>query len=350
MALRPARTFLIVLLLLALGLAFGGAVAWSRLDGPGPLARPHAVVIPKGAGGEGIARRLHESGVIADPWLFRLAARILGRSKPLRAGEYEFPARASAFEAIRLLQSGRTVVRRLTVPEGLTVRQVMGLLIDAEGLEGPVTRLAGEGWLLPETYHYSWGDTRQGLVERMEAAMRDALARAWGARAGESPRATDNAPLSGRSAPPILKTPEEALTLASIVEKETGVAAERPRIAAVFLNRLKANMKLQSDPTVIYGISRGEGNFNRALARADLEADTPYNTYTRAGLPPGPIANPGRSSIEAVLNPVASDELYFVADGTGGHAFAKTLDEHNRNVARWRRIRDGRDGNAVPPK
>jgi UPF0755 protein len=333
-ALRPARTFLIVLLLLALGLAFGGAVAWSRLDGPGPLARPHAVVIPKGAGGEGIARRLHESGVIADPRLFRLAARILGRSKPLRAGEYEFPARASAFDVIRLLQSGRTVVRRLTVPEGLTVRQVMGLLIDAEGLEGPVTRLAGEGWLLPETYHYSWGDTRQGLVERMEAAMRETLARAW----------------TGRSAPLVLKSPEEALTLASIVEKETGVAAERPRIAAVFLNRLRANMKLQSDPTVIYGLSRGEGNFNRALTRTDLEADTPYNTYTRAGLPPGPIANPGRSSIEAVLNPVASDELYFVADGTGGHAFAKTLDEHNRNVARWRRIRDGRDGNAAPPR
>ncbi|MBM3582229.1 MAG: endolytic transglycosylase MltG [Alphaproteobacteria bacterium] len=349
MALRPARAFLTVVALLLLGLALGGAVVWLRLDGPGPLARPHAVVIPKGAGGEGIARRLHDAGVIADHRLFRFAARILGRSKPLRAGEYEFPARMSAFETIRLLQSGRTVVRRLTVPEGLTVRQVMGLLLDAEGLEGPVTRLAGEGWLLPETYHYSWGDTRQGLVERMEAAMREALARAWGAP-GEPPRATDNAPLSGRPAPPVLKSPEEALVLASIVEKETGVAAERSRIAAVFLNRLKTNMKLQSDPTVIYGLDRGAGNFNRALTRADLEADTPYNTYTRAGLPPRPIANPGRAAIEAVLNPVASDELYFVADGTGGHAFAKTLDEHNRNVARWRRIRDGRDGNAASPK
>jgi UPF0755 protein len=330
-ALRPIRAAFLVSLFFALGFACGGAVAWLRLDGPGPLAGPVAVVIPKGAGGEGIARRLHDAGVIADPRLFRLAARILGRSKPLRAGEYEFPARTSAFAAIELLQSGRTVVRRLTVPEGLTVRQVMGLLIEAEGLDGPVTRTAGEGWLLPETYHYSWGDSRQGLVERMEAGMREALARAWGARGG----------------PPVLKTPEEALTLASIVEKETGVAAERPRIAAVFLNRLKANMKLQSDPTVIYGLDRGAGNFTRALVRADLEADTPYNTYTRAGLPPGPIANPGRAAIEAVLNPVASDELYFVADGSGGHAFAKTLDEHNRNVARWRRIRDG---NAAPPK
>jgi UPF0755 protein len=330
-ALRPIRAAFLVSLFFALGFACGGAVAWLRLDGPGPLAGPVAVVIPKGAGGEGIARRLHDAGVIADPRLFRLAARILGRSKPLRAGEYEFPARTSAFAAIELLQSGRTVVRRLTVPEGLTVRQVMGLLIEAEGLDGPVTRTAGEGWLLPETYHYSWGDSRQGLVERMEAGMREALARAWGARGG----------------PPVLKTPVEALTHASIVEKETGVAAERPRIAVVFLNRLKANMKLQSDPTVIYGLDRGAGNFTRALVRADLEADTPYNTYTRAGLPPGPIANPGRAAIEAVLNPVASDELYFVADGSGGHAFAKTLDEHNRNVARWRRIRDG---NAAPPK
>jgi UPF0755 protein len=253
-ALRPIRAAFLGSLFFALGLAFGGAVAWLRLDGPGPLAGPHAVVIPKGAGGEGIARRLHDAGVIADPRLFRLAARILGRSKPLRAGEYEFPARTSAFAAIELLQSGRTVVRRLTVPEGLTVRQVMGLLIEAEGLDGPVTRTAGEGWLLPETYHYSWGDSRQGLVERMEAGMREALARAWGARGG----------------PPVLKTPEEALTLASIVEKETGVAAERPRIAAVFLNRLKANMKLQSDPTVIYGLDRGAGNFTRALVRADL--------------------------------------------------------------------------------
>jgi UPF0755 protein len=332
-ALRPARVFLAALAFLSLGCALGGGIAWLQLDSPGPLAVAKAVVIPKGAGGEGIARRLFEAGVISDPRLFRLAARIMGRSKPLRAGEYEFPAGATAFAAIRLMQSGRTVVRRLTVPEGLTVKQVMGLLIDAEGFEGPVTRLAGEGWLLPETYHYSWGDSRQGLVDRMEAAMRDALARAW----------------AGRAAPSVLKTPEEALVLASIVEKETGVAAERPRIAAVFLNRLKANMKLQSDPTVIYGLSRGEGNFTRSLVRADLETDQPFNTYTRGGLPPTPIANPGRGAIEAALNPAASDELYFVADGSGGHAFAKTLEEHNRNVARWRKIRNERDGGQSPP-
>jgi UPF0755 protein len=349
MASRAVRTVLLLLAVLAIALPLGGGLAWLRLNAPGPLAASRAVVIPKGAGGAGTARRLHESGVIADPGLFRVAVAAMGRSKPLKAGEYEFPARTSALEAIRLLQSGRTVVRRLTVPEGLTVRQVMGLLLDAEGLEGPVTRVAGEGWLLPETYHYSWGDSRQGLVERMEAAMRETLARAWagravppvGGRTETSPRATDNAPLSGRAAPPILKSPEEALVLASMVEKETGVAAERARIAAVFLNRLRVNMKLQSDPTVIYGLSGGEGNFTRALTRADLEADHPFNTYTRAGLPPRPIANPGRASIMAALNPAASDELYFVADGAGGHVFAKTLEEHNRNVARWRKIRDG---------
>ncbi len=334
MAPRPIRAILAILAVFALGLALGGGIAWHRLDAPGPLAASAVVVIPKGAGGEGIARRLHDTGVIAAPRLFRLAARILGRDQPLRAGEYEFPPRISTLGAIRLLQSGRTVVRRLTVPEGLTVKQVVGLLAETEGIEGPLSRVPAEGRLLPETYHYSWGDSRQGLVDRMEAAMRETLARAWGARSGAL----------------LLKTPEEALALASIVEKETGVAAERPRIAAVFLNRLKAGMKLQSDPTVIYGLSRGEGAFTRVLTRADLEMDQAFNTYTRAGLPPTPIANPGRAAIEAVLNPATSDELYFVADGSGGHAFAKTLDEHNRNVARWRKIRNERDGGQNPPR
>ncbi|MCC7015643.1 MAG: endolytic transglycosylase MltG [Rhodospirillales bacterium] len=343
MAPRAVRIVLLLLAVFAFGLPLAGGLAWLRLNAPGPLAAARAVVVPKGVGGEGIARRLHEAGVIADPRLFRLAARVMGQDKPLRAGEYEFPPRASALAAIRLMQSGRTVVRRVTVPEGFTVKQATALLALTEGLEGPLTRVPGEGWLLPETYHFAYGDSRQGMVDRMESAMREALARAWAGRAGESPRATDNAPLSGRTVPPVIKTAEEALVLASIVEKETGVAAERPRIAAVFLNRLKANMKLQSDPTVIYGLSRGEGNLNRALARADLEADSPFNTYTRGGLPPTPIANPGKAALEAVLNPAASDELYFVADGRGGHAFAKTLEEHNRNVARWRRIQNERE-------
>ncbi|MEK7244860.1 MAG: endolytic transglycosylase MltG, partial [Pseudomonadota bacterium] len=244
MAIRPVRATLALFALFLLGVALAAAIAWVRLDAPGPLAAARAVVIAKGLGGEGIARRLAEAGVIADPRLFRLAARALGRKKPLRAGEYEFPPQASALAAIRLMQSGRTVVRRATVPEGLTVKQALALLAETEGLEGPVNRVPAEGRLLPETYHFSWGDSRQGIVDRMEEAMREARARAWPGRAGESPRATDTAPLSGRAVPPVIKTAEEALALASIVEKETGIAAERPRGAAVFLNRLKANMQL----------------------------------------------------------------------------------------------------------
>ena len=328
-AIRPVLGFLALLILAA---AISVGYVRVRLDAPGPLVQARAVVIPKGIGGEGIARRLTESGVIADPTLFRLAARIVGRKDPLKAGEYEFPARISALDAIRLVQSGRTVVRRLTIPEGLTVRQVLALLIQTEGLDGAVVRVPAEGTLLPETYHFSHGDQRQGMVDRMGEGMREALAKTWAAR----------------SIPPVIKTPEEALTLASIVERETGIAAERPRVAAVFLNRLKAGMKLQSDPTVIYGLSRGEGTLGRALTRADLESDSPFNTYARAGLPPAPIANPGRAAIMAVLNPAASDELYFVADGSGGHVFAKTLDEHNRNVARWRKIQNERANTPAP--
>ena len=328
-AIRPVLGFL-ALLILAAAIAIGYAQV--RLDAPGPLDQARAVVVPKGTGGEGIARRLAEAGVIADPRLFRLAARIVGRKDPLKAGEYEFPARISALDAIRLMQSGRTVVRRLTVPEGLTVRQILALLAATEGLDGAVARVPAEGTLLPETYHFSYGDQRQGVVDRMGEAMRAALAKSWAVR----------------SVPPVIKTPEEALTLASIVEKETGVPAERPRVAAVFLNRLKSGMKLQSDPTVIYGLSRGEGALGRALTRADLDADQRFNTYTRAGLPPAPIANPGRAAIMAVLNPAASDELYFVADGSGGHVFARTLDQHNRNVARWRKIQAERANTQAP--
>lgn len=327
MAIRPILGYLALLVFVA---ALSAGYARTRLDAPGPLAAARTVIIPKGSGGEGIARRLSEAGVIADPRLFRIAARIAaGRQGPLRAGEYEFPARISTMGTIHLLQSGRTVARRLTIPEGLTVRQIAAILNQTDGLEGAVGAIPAEGSLLPETYHFSYGDSRQAMVERMRAGMKDVLVKMW----------------ATRSVPPVIKTPEEALVLASIVEKETGVAAERPKVAAVFVNRLKAGMRLQSDPTVIYGLSAGEGAPNRALARADLEKDSPFNTYTRVGLPPGPIANPGRASIAAVLNPAVSDDLYFVADGSGGHVFARTLEEHNRNVARWRKIQNER-GNA----
>jgi UPF0755 protein len=213
------------------------------------------------------------------------------------------------------------VIRKLTIPEGLTSTQIRDILAKAEGLSGsPLT--APEGSLLPETYDYAWGDTRAGLIRRMAAAQRTTLEALWRER-------QTGLPLTG---------PREAVILASIVEKETGAASERARVAAVFHNRLRRGMRLQSDPTIIYALTGGKTRLGRNLNRADLAIDHPYNTYRIKGLPPGPIANPGRAALIAVLNPVKSTELYFVADGSGGHAFAKTLKEHNRNVAKWRRL------------
>ncbi|MBT3932169.1 MAG: endolytic transglycosylase MltG [Rhodospirillaceae bacterium] len=291
---------------------------------PGPLAADISVVIPRGASGQAIAATLVDVGVAADTRLFAIALRFLAPERPLRAGEYAFAARISLRDVVAKLQAGETVVRRMTVAEGLTTREVLELISMTEGLAGslPEASELGEGVLLPETYHFSLGDARVDLVARMTTARDAALARLWGARKAGLP----------------LATPKEALILASIVERETGVPEERGRVAGVFINRLTRGMRLQSDPTVAYGLANENGPLDRPLRRADLEVDHPYNTYVHRGLPPGPIANPGLASIAAVLNPAETDDLYFVADGTGGHAFARTLAEHNRNVARWRRI------------
>jgi len=214
------------------------------------------------------------------------------------------------------------VEHRLTVPEGLTVRQVASLIDHAEALRGGLLQLPREGSLLPQTYFYVYDDPRDGLLARMRQAMNQALDELWIGRAADLP----------------LADKEQALTLASIVERETSLAAERPHVAAVYENRLRIHMKLESDPTVVYAVSNGEGTLDRPITRVDLGLASPYNTYLSDGLPPGPICNPGRASIEAVLHPVASDDLYFVADGSGGHAFAKTLAQHNKNVERWRQI------------
>lgn len=316
-----------MLRLLSLGLSFAiivGFVAiwgWMAFTKPGPLGQPINVVIPRGTGLDGIAIRLVEAGVITDPRVLVLGAKATGRARGLKAGEFRFPAAVSPREALDILESGETVVRRLTVAEGLTSSAVIALLNSAEGLEGTAA-LPPEGSLLPETYHYAWGDTRSELLRRMTRSQDEAVARLWETRAADLP----------------FETPEQAVILASIVEKETGVASERPLIAGVFINRLKRGMRLQSDPTVAYGIAGGTG-LDRSLTRADLKAPTPYNTYTQNGLPPGPISNPGEASIAAVLNPADTNFLYFVADGTGGHVFARTLAEHNRNVRAWRQYR-----------
>ena len=325
---RLARRVLVGLgIVAALGAA---AVLWGRdaVERPGPLVAEKTVVLPRGMGLDGIARRLAEAGVIDRPWLFALRVRFSGAAGKLRAGEYDFAPGISAGGVMQLLFSGRTVQRRLTVPEGKTTRQVLDLISGAEGLVGEFDQSFGEGALLPETYYFSYGDRRADVVARMVQAMRSVLGELWAARAAELPFAT----------------PREALILASIVEKETARDDERRRIAGVFVNRLRRGMHLQSDPTVVYAITGGRGVLDRPLTRADLETPSPYNTYLVPGLPLTPIANPGRASIAAVLDPLIADDLYFVADGSGGHVFARTLSEHNRNVARWRRLKRRREG------
>jgi len=327
---RPARrsAFLLALALFSavsiVAAAAIGAITYWRFTMPGPLAETKTVIIPRGSGGKAVSERLHAAGVLRDPWAFLVGALVLGDAKRIQAGEYAFAPGASARDVLARLVAGEATVRRLTVAEGLTTAQILALLDATDGLDGAIGVAPGEGDLLPETYHFRYGDSREEVIERMQRAMQAVLDELWPKRAADLP----------------LASPEEAVVLASIVEKETGIAAERGRIAGVFYNRLRLGMRLQSDPTVIYGLTGGNAPFDRALTRADLERDTPYNTYKRLGLPPGPIANPGRESLMAVLAPTATDELYFVADGNGGHVFAKTLAEHNRNVARWRRLRE----------
>ena len=324
---RAACIALAVLALIAGLIAGAGWWGWDRYTRPGPLAESRTLIIPKGSGLAEIARQLEAAGVIDRPLVFRLGVRRDGLARSLRAGEYEFPAHISMRDAARLLGSGRTVRRRLTVAEGLTASQVLALVRGADGLEGQVPD-AGirEGSLLPETYFYGWGDSRSDIVRRMREAMAATVARLWQNRA------------EGLA----VNSPREAVILASIIEKETGLAAERPRVSAVFHNRLRRGMRLQSDPTVVYALTHGAGPLGRPLTRADLAVTSPFNTYVHGGLPPGPIANPGIASIEAALNPARTRDLYFVADGNGGHLFARTLAEHNRNVARWRRLQRDR--------
>lgn len=322
---RGRRFFLSVLVLVALGAAaVGGGWLWTDrwLQAPGPLREPAVVVLPRGSGMGAIADRLAEAGAVDHPRLLALAARLTGRDSDLKAGEYELQPGMSPAEILALLSSGKVLLHRVSVPEGLTVQEVYALLMASDVLAGDLPPMPAEGTLMPETYLVPRGEPRSELVARMRATMTEALQELWAERPPNLP----------------LRSPAEALVLASIIEKETALPEEYPLVSAVFHNRLRLGMKLQTDPTVIYGLAKGRGSLGRELTRVDLEADHPYNTYRIDGLPPGPIANPGRGALAAALAPAPVDFLYFVANGDGGHTFATTLAEHNRNVARWRAL------------
>ncbi|MGZ9100512.1 MAG: endolytic transglycosylase MltG, partial [Brevundimonas sp.] len=307
---------------------------WSVFYAPGPAARDGGeatvVTLPSGAGVGAIAANLKAAGVIRSTDMFKAAATLTGADRKLRAGEYEVPSGASLRSVIVLLVEGRVVRHYVTLPEGWSSAQAVDILNRQPILVGTVETTPEEGTLWPDTYEVSRGETRASVLTRMRTARDQNLARLW----------------ASRSPATVVRSPEEAVILASIVEKETGVAAERPRVAAVFTNRLRAGMRLESDPTIVYGITQGRP-LGRGIRRSELDRQTPWNTYQIDGLPPTPIANPGAEALAAVLAPPSSDELFFVADGSGGHAFARTYDEHLANVARWREIERRKAG--LPP-
>ncbi|MGC2410483.1 MAG: endolytic transglycosylase MltG [Methyloceanibacter sp.] len=296
-----------------------------QFDRPGPLTTSAVVVIPKGEGVNGIAERLERDEVITDRGLFMTSVIYfiyLRGTGSLKAGEYEFRKHATMRQVLDTLVEGKSIDHKIAFAEGLTSQQIVERLQANLDLEGSIAEVPAEGTLLPDTYRFQIGDTRQDILERMQAGQRKFLAKMWEERDPDI----------------VVQTPEEAVILASIVEKETSHADERPRIASVFQNRLKKNMRLQSDPTIIYGLVGGKGALDHPIQQEELNRETAYNTYKINGLPPTPIANPGRASIEAVLKPAKTKDLYFVANGTGGHAFAPSLEEHNKNVTRWRQV------------
>jgi UPF0755 protein len=310
----------LVLLAFALLVIAGGAglYAW---NGAGPAPKPLSVIVPEGGTLRTAARELEKAGAIASAERFLILSRLFGGEGIIRAGEYEVPRHASARAILDLLQSGKTMQRFVTIPEGTPSIVVYERLMANPLLTG-ASPVPAEGSVLPDSYSYSRGEPRVAVLKRMTAAMDKTLAELWAKRKPST----------------IARSPEEAITLASIVEKETGVPAERRMVAGVYSNRLRIGMPLQADPTVIYPVTKGKP-LGRRILQSELRADNGYNTYVRAGLPKGPIANPGRASIAAVLDPAATRAMYFVADGKGGHVFADTLAEHNANVAKWYALR-----------
>ncbi|MBY2939004.1 MULTISPECIES: endolytic transglycosylase MltG [Rhizobium] len=299
--------------------------ATSTYRNPGPLQTNTNFIVRNGAGLTEIASNLERNAIISDARIFRyLTATHLSAGESLKAGEYEIKARASMRDIMELLKSGKSILYSVSFPEGLTVRQMFDRMLQDTVLEGDLpAALPTEGSLRPDTYKFSRGTKRSEIIEQMAAAQQKLVDQIWDKRDSSLP----------------LRSKEEFVTLASIVEKETGVPDERAHVASVFLNRIGKGMRLQSDPTIIYGLFGGEGKpADRPIYQSDLKRDTPYNTYVIKGLPPTPIANPGKDALEAVANPWKTQDLYFVADGSGGHVFAATLEEHNANVKRWRKL------------
>jgi UPF0755 protein len=326
--------FLSFLLVAALASMFGLVWSQQRLRAPGPLPASKVLYIAPGTEVPEIIAQLDHEGVIDSPFLLNSELLLEGNRSKVKAGEYLFKQNVSLREVIDELVSGKQVLHAITIPEGLTSEQIVERLRESDVLLGDVTEVPKEGSLLPETYKVARGAVRADLIKKMQDDQKRAVDQIWSRRAKDLP----------------LRSPYELITLASIVEKETGKADERPRVASVFLNRLKKRMRLQSDPTIVYGLTGGKGSLGRGLTRSEIENPTPYNTYVIDGLPPGPIANPGRAALDAVANPSRTQDLYFVADGTGGHVFSENLDQHNRNVQRWRQLeKDTKEKQEQPP-
>jgi UPF0755 protein len=326
----------IITLLLISMLGAGAVYYYGRqvLETAGPLQEDKIVNIPARAGKRDIADTLNREGVTdVNPWVFIASVFALKASSDLKPGEYSFQKNASLRDVIATIVEGKVVQHAVTIPEGLTSEQIVARLSDNDIFTGSVRELPREGTLLPETYKFPRGTTREQVILRMQQAHKRVLAEIWERHSQDIP----------------IKTPEQLVTLASIVEKETGKPDERSRVAAVFVNRLKQKIKLQSDPTIIYGLVGGKGTLGRPIKRSEITQPSPYNTYVIDGLPPGPISNPGRASLEAAANPARTRDLYFVADGTGGHAFTETYDAHQKNVAKLRAMEKQIQNDTVEP-